>query len=83
MDSKGSWSDIFTLRFEDCYQINQQHIEEAFRKLNQKDVVIGPTLDGGYYLLGMNTVHDQFFQNKKLQQSQVPLIYRTYMSEFH
>ena len=27
-------------------------IEEAFRSLEEKDAVIGPSLDGGYYLIG-------------------------------
>ena len=30
------------------------YIEKAFRKLEHNDVVIGPALDGGYYLIGMN-----------------------------
>ena len=29
-------------------------IEEAFTSLKEKDVVIGPSLDGGYYLIGFN-----------------------------
>jgi glycosyltransferase A (GT-A) superfamily protein (DUF2064 family) len=28
-------------------------ISDAFSKLENHDVVIGPTYDGGYYLLGM------------------------------
>ena len=29
-----------------------EFIEEAFSSLQEKDVVIGPSLDGGYYLIG-------------------------------
>jgi len=29
-----------------------EFIEEAFTSLEEKDVVIGPSLDGGYYLIG-------------------------------
>jgi len=29
-----------------------EFIEEAFTSLQEKDVVIGPSLDGGYYLIG-------------------------------
>jgi len=29
-----------------------EFIEEAFRSLNENDAVIGPSLDGGYYLIG-------------------------------
>lgn len=28
------------------------YIEKAFRQLDKKDIVLGPTLDGGYYLIG-------------------------------
>lgn len=37
----------------DLYDIKQQNLEEAFRKLDDSDYVIGPAKDGGYYLLGM------------------------------
>jgi len=29
-----------------------EFIEEAFRSLNENDTVIGPSFDGGYYLIG-------------------------------
>jgi hypothetical protein len=29
-----------------------EFIEEAFASLKEKDAVIGPSLDGGYYLIG-------------------------------
>jgi len=40
------------------------YIEKAFRKLEHNDIVIGPALDGGYYLLGMNkkSFNDRFFR---------------------
>ena len=41
----------------DCPQIKASHVEAAFEALNKKDVVIGPTIDGGYYLLGMKKLH--------------------------
>jgi glycosyltransferase A (GT-A) superfamily protein (DUF2064 family) len=31
--------------------------------LDNHDVVIGPTYDGGYYLIGMNKYHDRLFQD--------------------
>jgi rSAM/selenodomain-associated transferase 1 len=31
-----------------------EFIEEAFTSLKEKDAVIGPSLDGGYYLIGFN-----------------------------
>jgi hypothetical protein len=44
--------------------LKQLHIETAFDKLNQYDVVIGPSKDGGYYLLGMKRIHKNIFKNK-------------------
>ena len=48
----------------DLYDLNSSHIEEAFKALDKNDVVIGPALDGGYYLLGMKKVHLPVFKNK-------------------
>ncbi|MEX2565226.1 MAG: TIGR04282 family arsenosugar biosynthesis glycosyltransferase, partial [Cyclobacteriaceae bacterium] len=36
----------------DCYELKSRHLEEAFNILEERDMVIGPALDGGYYLLG-------------------------------
>jgi rSAM/selenodomain-associated transferase 1 len=34
--------------------IRNGHLEQAFECLSRKDVVLGPSLDGGYWLIGMN-----------------------------
>ncbi|MEO6914617.1 MAG: TIGR04282 family arsenosugar biosynthesis glycosyltransferase [Chitinophagaceae bacterium] len=47
----------------DCFEITDQIILEAFSKLEQCDVVIGPASDGGYYLLGMKKCHSELFKN--------------------
>lgn len=44
----------------DCPAVNRELIVEAFRKLADADLVIGPASDGGYYLIGMKAVHDVF-----------------------
>lgn len=49
----------------DCLQLTQEIVEEAYRQLEQQEVVIGPAQDGGYYLLGMNCLHPQLFQKKR------------------
>lgn len=49
----------------DCHQLTQEIIEKAFHALETNDVVIGPALDGGYYLLGMKKLHPTLFQNKR------------------
>ncbi|WP_196889642.1 TIGR04282 family arsenosugar biosynthesis glycosyltransferase [Aureivirga sp. CE67] len=43
----------------DMFAITENHLKEAFEKLNSNSVVIGPAEDGGYYLLGMQK--DQTF----------------------
>ncbi len=47
----------------DLPQINAPIIQEAFQKLEEYDYVIGPALDGGYYLLGMKTPAPILFEN--------------------
>ena len=48
----------------DLYDLTSQNIENAFIQLDTNDLVIGPAEDGGYYLLGMNSLHPQIFKNK-------------------
>jgi rSAM/selenodomain-associated transferase 1 len=37
-------------------------IAKAFRKLDQVDIVFGPSEDGGYYLLGQRRLHPEIFE---------------------
>lgn len=37
----------------DCPDINADIISSALKKLNSHDLVLGPTADGGYYLIGL------------------------------
>lgn len=48
----------------DLYDLRPKHITEAFDALDQKDVVIGPAQDGGYYLLGLKKMQSEIFYNK-------------------
>ncbi len=48
----------------DLYNLSSENIENAFNNLNDNDFVIGPALDGGYYLLGMNSLQENIFENK-------------------
>ena len=48
----------------DCLELTSEILSEAFNKLNTHDAVIGPALDGGYYLLGMKEFHSEFFNKK-------------------
>ena len=49
----------------DCYELSDEVIAEAFEKLQNVDLVLGPSLDGGYYLIGLRTLYPELFQNKK------------------
>ena len=48
----------------DVYSLSELIIQQAFHKLNYHDVVIGPALDGGYYLLGLKMNYPKIFNNK-------------------
>ena len=48
----------------DIPDITEKDIELAFQILEKRDVVIGPCLDGGYYLIGMKEKHNLFTLDK-------------------
>jgi len=47
----------------DCPQLTSTHIEQAFQALESNDLVLGPSRDGGYYLLGMKKFYPELFQD--------------------
>jgi hypothetical protein len=49
----------------DCYELTDEIIQHAFDLLDEKNVVLGPAKDGGYYLLGMNRHYSHLFRDKK------------------
>ncbi|SFE44573.1 TIGR04282 family arsenosugar biosynthesis glycosyltransferase [Peptostreptococcus sp. D1] len=56
-----AFSDIFSLGYEsviligaDIPSINSKHINDSFKLLEKSDIVITPTFDDGYCLIGMN-----------------------------
>lgn len=59
----------------DCAALTSEDIERAFIELEDNDVVIGPAVDGGYYLLGMNDL--QLFLFQDMSWSQESLIEET------
>jgi len=44
----------------DIPQIKTDHLEQAFNALVENDLVIGPSTDGGYWLIGLNRPVDLF-----------------------
>ena len=46
----------------DCPYLHPSHCYAAFDLIAKFDMVMGPTFDGGYYLLGLKMVPEGFFQ---------------------
>lgn len=46
----------------DCPNLTASVLLEAFQALRQTDLVLGPTTDGGYYLIGMRRFVPDLFQ---------------------
>jgi rSAM/selenodomain-associated transferase 2/rSAM/selenodomain-associated transferase 1 len=46
----------------DAPEVDRRSVEEAFHALAARDVVFGPTEDGGYYLLGMTRARPELFR---------------------
>lgn len=47
----------------DCGELTDDHLEQAADSLKHCDIVIGPTVDGGYYLIGLTQVMPGLFIN--------------------
>lgn len=45
----------------DCPDLSCNIIKDAYNQLDRSDVIIGPSKDGGYYLIGMKRLHDFLF----------------------
>jgi rSAM/selenodomain-associated transferase 1 len=50
----------------DSPHLDAATVEEAFRHLDSADVVVGPTIDGGYYLVGAGAVDSGLFDGGRL-----------------
>ena len=48
----------------DCLQLEAKHLREACEALNHNDAVFGPAIDGGYYLIGLNSPQEKLFLAK-------------------
>ena len=55
----------------DCASLTTAIVEEGFEALNTHDFVLGPALDGGYYLLGMNSFTPSLFEDMPWSTDQV------------
>jgi rSAM/selenodomain-associated transferase 1 len=50
----------------DSPQLPPETLDKAFRLLDGADVVIGPTTDGGYYLVGCTTEQSELFDTQRM-----------------
>jgi len=73
-----AFKSIFAKKYEkviiigsDCPSLSKEIIEKGFEELGRKDAVIGPSEDGGYYLLGIKKLSEKLFQDKNWSTSSV------------
>jgi uncharacterized protein len=71
MKMENAFSEVFQMGYEkaiiigsDLLDLKPEHIHTAFEALITNDVVIGPAVDGGYYLLGLSKFNASIFRNK-------------------
>src|SRR5262249_35313600 len=50
----------------DSPHLSSATVEDAFRLLADADVVVGPTIDGGYYLVGTGVADSELFDGRRL-----------------
>lgn len=57
--------DACVLTGADLPLLTADHLERGFEALERADIAIGPTSDGGYYLVGMKEPHRAIFENQR------------------
>lgn len=55
----------------DSPTLPSEFLGRAFRALNTRDLVLGPSEDGGYYLIGMKYVYQELFEDIEWSSSSV------------
>jgi rSAM/selenodomain-associated transferase 2/rSAM/selenodomain-associated transferase 1 len=60
LDAFQRGADRVVLLGTDIPQLRTDHLEQAFDALTENDLVIGPSTDGGYWLIGLNHPVDVF-----------------------
>jgi hypothetical protein len=65
----GAFEQLFSLGYErvvaigaDSPTLPSAYVERSFESLAMADLVLGPSADGGYYLIGMKAPHPELFQ---------------------
>ncbi len=49
----------------DCYELSSEILNEAFNALERSDAVVGPAIDGGFYLIGLSGPVPELFLNRQ------------------
>ena len=47
----------------DCPEVTVSDVREAWRELRTRDLVVGPAVDGGYWLIGLREPQPALFEN--------------------
>ncbi|MDH3649123.1 MAG: TIGR04282 family arsenosugar biosynthesis glycosyltransferase [Saprospiraceae bacterium] len=55
----------------DCPYLKTTDLEDAFQSLEEHDVVVGPSTDGGYYLIGVKALNENLFKGVEWSTEQV------------
>ncbi|WP_016952695.1 TIGR04282 family arsenosugar biosynthesis glycosyltransferase [Anabaena sp. PCC 7108] len=72
----------------DCPGVNSQILATAFEKLQVFDMVVGPAIDGGYYLIGLQRVIPELFSDiawgtAQVYQQTIEIALKLNLSSFH
>lgn len=65
----------------DCPLLHEEHIKKAFSLLDEHNFVLGPAMDGGYYLLGMRQSSPELFSDMPWSTEQVADLTRVRMKK--
>jgi len=75
---EAAFSEVFSYGYKevliigsDCFEMDFEILQQGFEALSTHDLVIGPAVDGGYYLLGMKKFHSFLFRNKPWSTSSI------------
>jgi rSAM/selenodomain-associated transferase 1 len=75
---KNAFNSVFSLGSEkviiigtDIPELSKELLAEAFDHLNKNEVVLGPSKDGGYYLLGIKKIYPELFDGIEYSTSSV------------
>ena len=55
----------------DCPEVHARDVRAAWKELHSHDVVVGPAIDGGYWLIGLRAPQPELFQGVPWSSEQV------------